>query len=57
MSATPRIYELEDNNDCDIEDILGKIVYKMDFKAIENKYICDYDIYLPVMEDEPKRTR
>ena len=55
MSATPRIYELEDNNDCDIEDILGKVVYKMDFKtAIENKYITDYNIYLPIMEDNSK---
>ncbi len=55
MSATPRIYELEYNNDCDIEDILGKVVYKMDFKiAIENKYITDYDIYLPIMEDNSK---
>lgn len=53
MSATPRIYELEDNDDCDVNDILGKIVYKMDFKhAIENKYICDYNIYLPILEDD-----
>lgn len=55
MSATPRIYELEDNNDCDVEDILGKVVYKMDFKtAIEKKYITDYNIYLPIMEDNSK---
>ena len=53
MSATPRIYELEDNDDCDVNEILGKIVYKMDFKhAIENKYICDYNIYLPILEDD-----
>ncbi len=55
MSATPRIYELEDNDDCDVEDILGKVVYKMDFKtAIENKYITDYNMYLPIMEDTSK---
>ena len=55
MSATPRVYELEDNNDCYVEDILGKMVYKMDFKtAIEKKYITDYNIYLPIMEDESK---
>lgn len=53
MSATPRIYELEDNDDCDVNEILGEIVYKMDFKhAIENKYICDYNIYLPILEDD-----
>lgn len=53
MSATPRIYELEDNDDCDVNDILGEMIYKMDFKhAIENKYICDYNIYLPILEDE-----
>ena len=53
MSATPRIYELEDNDDCDVNEILGKTVYKMDFKeAISKKYICDYDIYLPILEDE-----
>lgn len=50
MSATPRIYELEGENDCDVNDILGETVYKMDFKeAIEKGYICDYKIYLPVL--------
>ena len=49
MSATPRIYELENNNDCDVENTLGKIIYKMDFShAIKKKYICDYDIILPI---------
>ena len=51
MSATPRIYELENNDDLcneDIESMFGKTVYKMDFKsAIENNYITDYKIYLP----------
>jgi hypothetical protein len=42
MSATPRIYELEDNDDLtteDIKEMFGKTVFKMDFKtAIENKF-------------------
>lgn len=55
MSATPRIYEMEDKDDCDVEDILGKTVYKMDFKsAIEKKYITDYKIYLPILQDNSK---
>ena len=54
MSATPRIYELEDNDQCDcsVEDILGKIVYKMDFSyAITNNYISNYEIYLPIYDE------
>ncbi len=55
MSATPRIYELEGDDDCDIEEILGKIVFKMSFGfAINKLYITDYTIYLPIMEDESK---
>uniref|UniRef100_A0A6C0EF59 Helicase ATP-binding domain-containing protein n=1 Tax=viral metagenome TaxID=1070528 RepID=A0A6C0EF59_9ZZZZ len=57
MSATPRIYELEDNTQCDsnfnIENILGKIVYKMDFNyAITNNYISNYEIFLPVHDED-----
>jgi superfamily II DNA or RNA helicase len=53
MSATPRIYELEGEDDCDIEEILGKIVYRMTFKyAIENNYISNYAFYLPIHEDD-----
>jgi len=49
MSATPRIYELEGTNDCDVENTLGKTIYKMDFSyAIKQKYICDYNIILPI---------
>jgi len=53
MSATPRIYELENtDNDCPI-DILGKIIYKMDFKtAIEKEYITPYRLLLPITKDE-----
>jgi len=54
MSATPRIYEIEDTNtNLNIENILGKIVYKMDFSyAITNNYISNYEIYLPVYDDD-----
>ena len=56
MSATPKIYELEDNHlnksNYNIEDILGKIVYKMDFSyAITNNYISNYEIFLPVHDE------
>ena len=49
MSATPRIYELEDDADDDpFENLLGNIAYTMSWKdAIENEYICDYRIYVP----------
>ena len=50
MSATPKIYEIED--DSNIEDILGKIVYKMYFSyAINNNLISNYEIYLPVHDE------
>jgi superfamily II DNA or RNA helicase len=55
MSATPRIYELEDNDqyDCRVEDILGKIVYKMNFSdAIISNYISNYEIFLPVHDKD-----
>jgi superfamily II DNA or RNA helicase len=55
MSATPRIYELDDtiNSNYNIEDILGKIVYKMSFEyAIDNNYISDYELYLPVRDED-----
>ena len=51
MSATPKIYELEETN-YNIENLLGKLVYKIDFTyAINNNYISNYEIYLPVNED------
>jgi hypothetical protein len=53
MSATPRIYVLEGETDCNIEDILGKIVYRMTFEyAILNNYISDYGIYLPIHDKD-----
>jgi superfamily II DNA or RNA helicase len=52
MSATPRIYELENNNDCDIEKILGKIVFSMGFReAIQKGYISDYNIFVPINDN------
>ena len=50
LSATPRIYELENSEyeDIDISSMIGKLIYSMDFSvAIQNKYICDYNLYLP----------
>lgn len=51
MSATPRVYELE-NEDFNCEDIFGKIIYNMTFtEAITNKYITDYKIWLPSIHE------
>ena len=48
MSATPRIYELENEDYNDIE-----IVYNMTFTdAIKNNYICDYKIWLPSIHED-----
>ena len=47
VSATPRVYELEDTEE-EIENITGKIGYKYEFREAINKgYICDYDVYVP----------
>ena len=59
MSATPRVYELEDENegeyedeDIKTEDIFGKVVYNMNFTtAIEKKYITDYRIWFPSLHE------
>jgi len=54
MSATPRVYELEDN-ETDITDLLGEIAYNMTFSdAIKNKLVCDYKIYLPLIVENVK---
>ena len=53
LSATPRIYELEDNNDIDVNEIFGDYIYKMSFnEAIKNKYISDYELYLPIFGND-----
>lgn len=48
MSATPKIYELND------EKInLGENLCNLNIKnAIENKYICDYEIYCPEIDKD-----
>ena len=54
MSATPRIYELEEKEiDCYCtETVFGEILYKMTFtEAIEKKYITDYRIWLPSISE------
>jgi len=53
MSATPRIYELENNNDIEVNELFGDYIYKMSFnEAITNKYISDYELYLPIFNNE-----
>ena len=52
MSATPRVYELEDELE-DTEHIFGEIFYKMSFnEAIEKKFITDYKIWLPSIHED-----
>ena len=52
MSATPRVYEME-NEDYEQENIFGDIVYKMSFNdAINNNYITDYKIWLPSIHED-----
>jgi superfamily II DNA or RNA helicase/predicted small secreted protein len=52
ISATPRIYEMETEND-DNEEIFGEIIYNMSFsEAIEKKYITDYKLWLPSIHED-----
>ena len=47
VSATPRLF---DNNDeyIEVKEITGNIEYKYEFgKAIQEGYICDYDVFVP----------
>ncbi len=54
VSATPRVFVLENSN-YDNEEIFGPILHNMSFDdAIENRYITDYNIYLPLLEDDSK---
>jgi superfamily II DNA or RNA helicase len=51
MSATPRVYEMEDEDE-DI-NIFGDMVYNMSFnEAIDKKYITDYRIWLPSISED-----
>ena len=49
MSATPRLFYIDDDEDYDLyEDIFGKIAYTYNMgDAIKNKKICNYEIYVP----------
>jgi superfamily II DNA or RNA helicase len=49
LSATPRIYELENNEDEDnYNNLLGETIYNMSInEAINRKIICNYKIYIP----------
>jgi superfamily II DNA or RNA helicase len=52
MSATPKIYEVDDNK-FNYEDLFGKIAYGYNFKdAIRNKYINDYQIIVPTNDNK-----
>jgi superfamily II DNA or RNA helicase len=57
LSATPRIYELETDEDCEdellnTEEIFGPVVYTMGMdKAIDKKIVCDYKIWLPSIHE------
>lgn len=52
MSATPRIYELENNEDINEYIDLADPIYSMSFStAIENGYITDYKIFLPSIHE------
>jgi superfamily II DNA or RNA helicase len=51
MSATPRIYEIEYDDEYNNE-FFGDVVYQMTFTdAIYNKYITDYRIWLPSVHE------
>jgi len=60
MSATPRVYEIEDEDDEEFEkETFGEVIYKMSFnEAITNNYITDYSIWLPsIHEDNTELTK
>jgi len=52
MSATPRVYEMEDDDDY-FSDMFGETIYHMSFtEAIDKKYITDYKIWLPLIHED-----
>ena len=53
MSATPRVYEMENETDNGFYDVIfGNVIYNMNFKeAIDNKYITDYKIWFPSIHE------
>ena len=54
MSATPRVYELEnDEDDINTDTIFGNKIFEMNFtEAISKKYITDYRIWLPSISED-----
>jgi type I site-specific restriction endonuclease len=56
MSATPRVYEMEGDADDHYQRVFGTIIPSMSFRyAIENKYICDFKIWLPFISSDDKQ--
>lgn len=57
MSATPRIYEVEyDEDTYDMQWLLGDVVYQMNFTdAIDRGYITDYRIWLPSVHENNEK--
>lgn len=52
VSATPVIYDLENDEGLDLK-IFGKRIYEMTFQyAIDNKLICDYTVLVPTIVKE-----
>jgi superfamily II DNA or RNA helicase len=52
MSATPRVYELEDQGETG-DYLLGERIYDMSFKyAIERGFITDYRIWVPSIHED-----
>ena len=53
ISATPKIYDIENYNSKEYREIIGDMIYHMKYnEAIDNKYITDYKIWLPPKEDK-----
>ena len=56
VSATPRVYELEDIDEDYNDSIFGNTIYNMSFTdAIKNKYITDYKIWLPSIHEDNEK--
>ncbi len=52
MSATPKFFQFESSEDIN-DKIFGKVNYTFSMsKAIQEKHICDYEIYLPDLRIE-----
>ena len=54
MSATPKFFQFEDSELVN-QDVFGNNMYSFPMgKAIENKHICDYEVYLPDLRTPQK---